>query len=132
MVEKVFLDTDVLITILENSDAFAQVKGKFLMTSIVSAYEFLFGEVYLGRDVHQVKKNFETIVDIIGINQSTLTKTISIDVTLTKRGEKLQFRDLIIGATAITYNVPLVTKNLQHFERLHEFGLQLATLDDLK
>lgn len=131
MVEKILLDTDALIKIEGKREAFKQVKGTFLMVSVISAYEFLFGEAYIGENVKTVKNSFEALVDILGIDQKILLKTIDIDITLTKRGKKLPFRDLVIGATAIIYDIPLLSENRKHFVRLQEFGLQLISFDEL-
>nr|MDO8045195.1 hypothetical protein [Candidatus Baldrarchaeota archaeon] len=43
-----------------------------------------------------------------------------------KRGEKLDFRDIAIGASAIVEGLVLVSGNLSHFERMKKFGLKFS------
>lgn len=44
---------------------------------------------------------------------------------LRQSGELIDDRDLLMGATAIAKNLPLLTGNKRHFERLKRFKLVL-------
>ncbi|MCD6244178.1 MAG: hypothetical protein J7J65_02950 [Candidatus Korarchaeota archaeon] len=59
-----------------------------------------------------------------------LRRALLLDVGLSKIGLRLEFRDLIVGASALERGLPLVTGNLRHFERLEEEGLSLIDLRD--
>ena len=43
--------------------------------------------------------------------------------TLRKSGQQLEFKDLIIGATAIQQNLPLATLNEKHFDKLDKLTI---------
>lgn len=45
---------------------------------------------------------------------------------LKKAGQILDLRDLLIGASCMASNVPLLALNTRHFNRLENFGLRLA------
>jgi len=65
-----------------------------------------------------------------------IRKMLEIDVSLSKRGEKLEFRDIAIGATAITEGLVLISGNVSHFERMKKYGLKFksreAFIDELR
>ena len=44
---------------------------------------------------------------------------------LQRTGREIEFRDIMIASICITNNIPLLTKNLKHFNRLKEHGLKL-------
>ncbi|HIE23907.1 MAG TPA: hypothetical protein EYP68_06735 [Candidatus Korarchaeota archaeon] len=99
------------------------------LISSITMYEYLFGETYRGKDLSKVKSAMERVYEIIHVNQGVLEKALNIDVTLTKEGAKLAFRDPIIGATAIKEKIPLITGNVRHFSRLKAHELEVIPLD---
>lgn len=131
MVEGILLDTDILIEAEKDEEIFNRLRKKILLISVISLYEFVFGEAYIGRDISKVKEKAEEIYYVINLNQPVLNQAIQIDMALSKEGEKLSFRDLIIGATAIVHETPLLTKNVKQFRRLEKFGLKLRNLEDI-
>ncbi len=121
----VLIDTDVLIDVMRNKELLWEMQLRGSAISIITLYEYLFGECYIGKDIKTVKESLEKIFQVIDLDQQIICKAIEIDVYLTKNGEKMSIRDLIIGATAIVYDLMLVTRNVEHFERLKKFGLKI-------
>lgn len=85
-------------------------------------YEFIRGR----RDYSDVKKALKESFTIVPLTNEVLIKAIEIYRDLRSRGESIDGRDLLIGATAIVHGVPLLSKNLSHYERLVRHGLRLA------
>ena len=134
MEEVVLLDTDAIIELHKerNKKIFLRIKEtKTLNISIVTLYEYIFGEAYLGKDYTKIKRSLESVYNIVPLNQEILLKTIELDLELTRRGEKIELRDLIIAATAIEKEIPLVTGNTKHFQRFQQYGLKLVPLETL-
>ncbi|RLE96119.1 MAG: type II toxin-antitoxin system VapC family toxin [Thermoprotei archaeon] len=50
---------------------------------------------------------------------------------LRRRGEPIDFRDVLTGAICIRQGVPLVTRNVRHFKRLEELGLAVMSIEEL-
>ena len=132
MVEEVLLDTDALIELHRRPEILSAVLARYrCYISQITLYEYLFGLIYLGRDLDEEKSVLEHVYEVIPVSQPILGRALRVDLELTKRGERLEFRDLIVGATAIELGVSLVTGNLRHFERMSEFGLNVLPLDKL-
>ena len=132
MVEKILLDTDALIELHKNRKELNRVLLSFdCHISIVSLYEYLFGLIYRGRDLEESKRYMEELYYVVPLTQEILKRALTLDVDLTKEGHRLEFRDLVMGATAIEMNMPLVTGNIKHFERMKAHGLSILPLSSL-
>ncbi|RKZ46601.1 MAG: hypothetical protein DRR16_19940 [Candidatus Parabeggiatoa sp. nov. 3] len=44
------------------------------------------------------------------------------------KGKPMSVGDAWIAATALHYNMPLITHNIKHFEHLKELGLNIITV----
>ncbi|MCS7365894.1 MAG: type II toxin-antitoxin system VapC family toxin [archaeon GB-1867-035] len=113
---KILLDTDVLIDI---EKGVSELPEGDLYISIISLYEFIRGR----SDYIEVKDVLEDLFTIIPIDNNVLIKATEIWRKLKKQGDLIDDRDLLIGATAISNKIPLLTKNTEHFKRLLNFGL---------
>ncbi len=129
--EEVLLDTDALIELHRRPETLSTVLDRYrCLISQITLYEYLFGLAYLGRDLDEEKGALERVYEVVPISQTILRRALMVDLELTRRGERLEFRDLIVGASAIELGVGLVTGNLRHFERMSQFGLGLIPLDE--
>lgn len=97
-------------------------------TALPSA--FTFGEIYQGvlfgreREHHErVFRNFLRGAEILTLNRSIMRRFAEIRGTLRMQGQIVDVPDLLIAATALYYNLTLVTRNLTDFERIP--GLQI-------
>jgi len=72
------------------------------------------------------RKQLKKVFMIIPLSQQILEKMLEIDVFLSKRDEKLDFRDIAIGASAIVEDLVLVSGNISHFERKKKLGLKFS------
>jgi len=128
-VEAVILDTDVFINLQKRSNKkllFKVLKNFKVYISIITLYEYLFGKKYVGKNVIESKEAIEKVFMIIPLSQQILEKMLEIDVFLSKRGEKLDFRDIAIGASAIVEDLVLVSGNISHFEKMKKLGLKFS------
>ena len=124
MVRKICLDSTVLINLLNNDAGtlkqLASLEGTFCTTSINTF------ELWLGR------KHQEPVSDLLGsleefsLNPSEARRAADIHRELKKSGNTLDLRDLFIGAICIYNEMPLLTNNQKHLERLTKFGLMLV------
>jgi predicted nucleic acid-binding protein len=60
---------------------------------------------------------------ILPFDQSCSESAIAIYLDLLKTNKLIDLADILIGATALTHNIPLATLNIKHFERIR--GLEL-------
>jgi len=129
VVEKVVVDTSVLIDALEEGDEelLAALVEREVLVPYVALYEYLYGYLYLGRDAEKEKRVLEKLFTIVYPDQQVLMKALEIDVALAKEGLRVPQADIIIAATAIAAGAPLLTRDLRHYPRLKRFGLEVIT-----
>ncbi|HID44086.1 MAG TPA: type II toxin-antitoxin system VapC family toxin [Archaeoglobaceae archaeon] len=98
--------------------------------SIVTVHEILRGIYYLYEDKKLEEKltlaeSALSKFDIIPYGYTIAKKAAEIDAGLAKSGKMIAFPDVVIAATALAYNLKLVTKNKKHFERIE--GLEIES-----
>lgn len=67
--------------------------------------------------------NLRETSDLVA-NHGGYARRVEVYRSLKRRGEPLDEGGLIPGATAISSGLPLVTRNVRHYERLVEYGLR--------
>ncbi len=77
------------------------------------------------RDFEIAKQKLERVFTVLPPTNDILRKTIEIYRDLKFKGELIDERDLIVAATAISNDLPLLTRNRRHYERLLKYGLVL-------
>ncbi len=129
MVEKVVIDTTVLIDALERGNEGLLLKLTRLeaLVPYVALYEYLWGYLYLGRDYRKEKEVVEKLFVVVYPDQRILLRAMELDVQLAKQGLRIPQADLLIAATALTLGAPLLTMDAKHYERLRGFGLRVLT-----
>ena len=132
------LDTSFLIDLVRGKREAIELAKRldeeraYIAASAVTVYEYLLG-VYLSYwgDEEKLKEKLEIAeselarLDVLPFNGEIARKTAEIAAYLLKRGEVIGLADTIIAATALTYNLKLVTRNVKHFSRIP--GLKVLT-----
>jgi len=122
----ILLDSSVLIELFRKKD-----KGKTLFynlsksntelaISTISYYEIGIGN----RKAHE--KYWDNLCEhliILPFDKNCADKAISIYLGLLKSNKIIDFADILIGATALSYDIPLATLNIKHFNRIEELNL---------
>lgn len=119
----VLIDTTLVIEYLRSADKpttrfISLFKVHDLVISVISVFELLNGATNEEkiRDIRKICKSL-TIIDF---NFGCAEKASEIYRELKTQNKLIEFRDILIGATAITNNFPLATANKKHFERLKD------------
>ena len=115
------VDTSIFIDYLrkknkENSSLFKLPDKKVLYVSVITVFE-----LFLGATNEQKWQDVVLLTNDLNILPVTVDiskKAAKIFQDLKKRNKIIDFRDILIGATAITNNLPVVTHNIKHFERI--------------
>ncbi len=114
------VDTDVLIDSLRRGE----MRGDAV--SVLTVLEFLRGMPEGDRE--RAKELLEEAFEVIGLDNEVIIEYCRLYDRLRERGELLGDADLIIGATAISKGMDLLTGNERHFARLKEYGLRLGAV----
>ena len=124
------LDTDTIIFWLKGNKTISSnvlsVGYNNIGASIITRSELYYG-AYKSQNTTQ---NLETVeelsekIQFLDFNKSCQKSYAKIKVDLEKEGIPLDDFDLMIGATALTYGLTLVTNNTQHFNRIDKINVE--------
>jgi len=119
---QVMIDTDVLIDVEKGK---RDLPRAHIFISWISLYEFLRGR----EDYEEAKEIVEQVFKVVYPSNEVLRIAAEIYRDLRRRGEPLEERDIIVAASAIAHDLPLMTRNRGHYERLVRYGLRLTPTD---
>ncbi len=122
----ILIDTSVLIEYLRSSDRrntmLVRIFNKYqLCLSVISVFELYNGAVTDGKK-HDVKILCEELT-IIELNLETAKLASEIYLDLRKKNRIIEFRDILIGATAIHLDLMIATFNKKHFNRIENLRI---------
>lgn len=123
---KALIDTSTIIDHLRKSD-----KQKSMLFNIADRVDLFVSsitvfELYAGATDERKKKDIENIinaVEVIPFSTDIAKEAGSLYISLKKENRMLEIRDIFIAATAATFNLPIVTLNREHFERIKKIEL---------
>ena len=123
---RICVDSDVVIDYLRGKTRFQDVLPSAIekydcYIAPISAYELYYGGYYSGRvdKVDDVLNLFE----ILDCPRASIRKSAEIHVRLSKTGNSLDIKDILVAGTCIYFNLPLLTRNIKHFRRIKELSL---------
>jgi predicted nucleic acid-binding protein len=118
------LDTCILIDYLRGEpsvyDILVKDKNVNLSMSTVAMMELMLGTLNK-REINYIQKAFKNI-NIVYINEA-ISKTAEEFIIKYTKSHNLQIDDALIGATAITMNMELITYNISDFRYLPNISL---------
>lgn len=126
----VVVDTDLVIDFLRGRGAGATwvaqliAEGRF-RTTAVTAFELRLGADFLERraDVVRMLRSRTLPFDLkAAIHAGTAYSTLK------SEGQPIGYGDTLIAGTCLRFGLPLATRKLKHFGRVH--GLELVSLPD--
>ena len=123
MVEKICLDSDIIMDILNNKKEVQEILesiGKEFYTTSINIFE-----VWYGRKDTEKIENLISELYKLSFDEKSAKLAAQILTELKNKGNLIEPRDMFIGAICIANEIALFTKNKKHFERLEEFGLKL-------
>lgn len=120
------IDTGVFIEYLRKADKSRTILASLpndasLFVSAVTVYELMMGAT----DV-QKKKDVEILLDgipVLPFSEEVSLRAAEIFHNLRRRNSLIEFRDIFIAATAITFQLPIKTLNQGHFQRVENLDV---------
>ena len=124
------IDSDILIYSLKNQPLVRQrFKEKASIPKAISVISY--GELYYGaKKTIQVEKNLAIVrriselFSIINTTKSIMETFADLKTDLQIKGKIISDFDLIIAATALSFNYILVTNNEKHFSRIPSLQIE--------
>ena len=127
--ENICLDTDILVDFLRNKKealSFFQFhEHDLLATTPINLFELYYGAFrsYLQEQNISLLEKLKNRLLLLPLSKESAQESARILVQLEKQGIPLEFKDLLIGATALTHNFSLKTNNLKHFNKIPNLKL---------
>ncbi|MFN0014944.1 MAG: type II toxin-antitoxin system VapC family toxin [Saprospiraceae bacterium] len=117
----IFIDTDLLIDYFRKKDKeetrLFHLAAQFeIAVSSIVAYEFLRGQK--GNKIDDFLNQFFTQAAIFSFDFACAQKAAEIWSSTKPTGKSIEPEDLLIAATAITWDYPLATNNRKHVEHI--------------
>src|SRR3989344_1045564 len=128
--ENICLDTDVLVGFLRNKkEAIAYIEANefsnILATTYVNLFELYYGAM-LSNSVEQNLAALEKIqkrLTILNLSKESVKIAGKMLAELEKKGNTIDFRDLLIGTTALAQGFSIKTYNIKHFSKIKELNV---------
>jgi tRNA(fMet)-specific endonuclease VapC len=120
------IDTSIFIEYLRKQNKSKTILASLpndasLFVSAVTVYELMMGATDI-----QKKRDVEILLEgipVLPFSEEVSIKAAEIYHNLRRRNLMIEFRDIFIGATAITFQLPIKTLNLAHFQRIESLEL---------
>jgi tRNA(fMet)-specific endonuclease VapC len=118
---RILVDTSVIIDHFRKKD-----KNKSALYKIPSGYKRFISvitvfELNIGTTSQESQRYWQDMInyfEVIDLNLEVVNTAADIFKNLRSQNKLIDFKDLIIAATAIFHNLPLSTLNKKHFERV--------------
>jgi len=107
-------DTDILIDHLLNKSGAAETMLKFKDTQNYCSV-ITIGEILFGMKADEKNKTYRLINNLLEINIDKKIVFSAIEIKNLAKGFNLELYDCIIAATAMEYDLILVTRNAKHY-----------------
>lgn len=95
--------------------------------SVISVYEMEFG-AYRARRPSDLDM-FQVSFNILPLTETIARKAAELEANLIRKNLQIGIKDIFIAVTCLVNDLPLLTANLRHFDRVE--GLQLIDLNTL-
>ena len=127
------LDTNVLSEILRQRpslsvlERLARVPVAELFSSSISVMELKFGAARHPRGAslwERIEGELLTRVAIIGIGAVEAVKAGEVLAELQSAGTPIGVEDVLIGSTALIHDLTVVTRNVEHFQRISDLDVE--------
>lgn len=107
-------------------ERFGAVESEAIAISVITLAELRYGAAWSARPEanHQVVGDFASGVVVLGLDDETARLFGEFKARLRRRGALIDDFDLLIAATAHHYRLTLVTRNLEHFDRIPELQIE--------
>jgi predicted nucleic acid-binding protein len=117
------VDTDFLVAVLRGDKSALPVieeldRERVRFTTAINAFELYAGAYYTGEKALREAKNLLSKFHILAFDDACAAKAGEIFAALKRKGLSLDVRDVMIAATALAYELTLVTRNVKHFSRI--------------
>ncbi len=121
------VDTSIIIQYIRTKDKFSTTLYKLTNSEVIFISTVSLYELYIGANTtdkqNDVKLSTRNLI-VLPFTYKISVKAAEIFHQLKAKNQLIEFRDIFITATCIMHNLPIITLNKKHFERIE--GLAVA------
>lgn len=126
------VDTDVLIDVMQDDERAKREVADLesarvpLRLSSMSLFELYHGLARVG-DSADRRRRIEAVLEskpVYPADGAVMKKAGRIDGRLTAEGQAIGMGDVVIAATALVHEEPVLTRNVDHFERIDDVEIE--------
>ena len=122
MDQKVCLDTDACIAIINKKGTYQDLLAKLLYSRVFISTITLF-ELFLRTINIEPVENFIKDLEILDFDSTSARKASELKKALKSEGREIEIRDLFIASTAIVNSCTLATLNVKDFKNIKDLKL---------
>ena len=118
---RMVVDTSIFIDYLRANNKAETSLRKLPNDAKVYVSPVMLYELYMGATNTQKWKDVKILTEdipIIPFSKEVAEKSALLYQALKKKNQVIEFRDIFIAATALIYNLPVLTRNSKHFSRI--------------
>lgn len=102
------------------------VKGYACYITAIGTYELLFGAARANRQAEE--QSLLSIATALPFSYAAARYAATLHASLIRRNQDIGIKDVMIAAICIEHQLPLLTSNLRHFQRIPELRV-ISTSD---
>jgi len=119
--KKILIDTSIVIEHLrkqnkQESNLYRFIQKHDLFISVVTEFELYSGAVNSEKEKDIL--NILAAIKTLPFSSESAYEASKIYKFLKQHNQIIEIGDIFIGATGLTYNMPLLTNNIKHFKRI--------------
>jgi len=117
----VLIDTSIIIDHLRKQNKQATILYKLFEQYTLHVATIVEFELFVGAIDQQKQADVQIILQlckILPFTSEAAQQAASIYQILRQQNQRIEIRDLFIAATALAFDLPLITLNTKHFERI--------------
>jgi len=126
---KYLIDTDWIVDFLKGRKDTVKILRSLadegLCVSLIS-YGEVYEGIYYGNDPQRHERTFQNFlhgVEVLPLNEAIMRRFAKVRGQLRSRGLLIGDPDILIAATALHYNLILMSNNKRHFDRIDDLKL---------
>lgn len=129
-------DTTFIIDLVNNDKGAAQLairideEGSFKAVSAVTVYEYLLGVHYLYSSSKQLQEKLKSAnkhlapFEVLPLTNEIARECSQLQASLQHKGRMLGVNDLYIAATALSFKLSLVTRDIDDFKKVPNLNIE--------
>jgi tRNA(fMet)-specific endonuclease VapC len=120
---RILVDTSIIIEFLRSNNRESTRLVKLYLKNNICVSSITVFELFNGATTEAKQNDIKLLLsemEVIDFKKETAILASNLYRQLKSQNRLIEFRDILIGATALEFNLPIATNNQKHFERFEK------------